>query len=142
MWIRHCYNKVHVFLVLKIGIIHKFCILLVFWRTFLKKFMQLLWLMQLIYIVLIDQIVNFSLCWFYALFVIRKHFVEVLGRWKNVFWVSHFTPDCGTNETVPLPQTNNSYNINWVGYLSQYHDLPSSTILCIMPNSFRSYIEF
>ena len=40
-------------------------------------------------------------CKQYAVLILSKHLVEVLSRWEKVFWVSHFTPDCGANETVP-----------------------------------------
>ena len=36
MWIRHCYNKMHVFLVLKMGMIHKFSYFLSFEEHFKK----------------------------------------------------------------------------------------------------------
>ena len=48
----------------------------------------------------------------YAVFILTKRFAVVLRKSKKVFWVSHFTPDGGANEIVPLPQTNNFYDIN------------------------------
>ena len=62
MWIRHCYNKVHVFLVLKIGMVHRFHT-----SCALKNILKII--MQPIYIVLIDQIVNFHLCTFYRIYI-------------------------------------------------------------------------
>ena len=37
----------------------------------------------------------------YAVFVLPRHFVEVLRRCKKTFWVSHFTLNWGANQTVP-----------------------------------------
>ena len=48
----------------------------------------------------------------YTVFILPKHSVEVLSTSKKVFWVSHFTTDCGANETVSLPLTKCLYNIN------------------------------
>ena len=71
MWIRHCYNKMHIFcfLVLKIGMLHKFSYLLCFEEQSKKKIQVLF---CFIYIVLIDQIANFHLCLclFYVLYVL------------------------------------------------------------------------
>ena len=44
----------------------------------------------------------------YAVFVLPRYFLEVLRRWKKVFWVSHFAPDYGANETVP-PASNKQF---------------------------------
>ena len=74
--------------------------------------------MQLIYIFLIDQIVNFLLCWFYWIciciyvyigifqqtvccFRTAEAFCRSFKEMKKSFLVSHFTPGCGENETVP-----------------------------------------
>ena len=80
--------------------------------------MQLLQLVQLIYIFLIDQIVNFLLCWFYWMciciyvyigifqqticcFRTAEAFCRSFKEMKKSFLVSHFTPGYGENETVP-----------------------------------------
>ena len=80
--------------------------------------MQLLQLMQLIYIFLIDQVVNFLLGWFYWMciciyvyigifqqtvccFRTAEAFCRSFKEMKKSFLVSHFTPGCGENETVP-----------------------------------------
>ena len=74
--------------------------------------------MQLIYIFLIDQVVNFLLCWFYWMciciyvyigifqqticcFRTAEAFCRSFKEMKKSFLVSHFTPGCGENETVP-----------------------------------------
>ena len=93
---------------------HTSCVL----KNIFKKFMQFLQLMQLIYIFLIDQIVNFLLCWFYWIciciyvyigifqqticcFRTVEAFCRSFKEMKKSFLVSHFTPGCGENETVP-----------------------------------------
>ena len=126
MWIRH---KCTIFLFSKLEWYVSFQTFRVFKNIFWKKYAAFAAFLYSCN----AQIVNFHLCWFYrmytciyvyiltffnkqyAVFVIPKHFVEVLRRWKKVFWVSHFTPTCRANETVPLSQTNNFYNINWIG---------------------------
>ena len=81
--------------------------------------MQLLQRMHLISIVLIDQIVNFPLCQFHRICTcIYRYFstnnmlfsysLSILQKLKFFFWVSHFTPDCGANETV-LPDSNKQF---------------------------------
>ena len=54
VWIRHCYDKLHVFLVLKIGMIHTFSYFLCFEEHFKRNFIQSL--LYFIYIVHKDQI--------------------------------------------------------------------------------------
>ena len=118
VWIRHYYNNMHVFLVLKIGMIHEFLYFLYFEEHFKRNFIQLF--LYFIHICHINQIyklllliVSFHfLCFIpflikvffneqYAVFILPKHLVEVLSRWKKVFWVSHSTPVCGANEAFP-----------------------------------------
>ena len=74
--------------------------------------------MQLIYIFLIDEIVNFLLGWFYWIciciyvyigifqqticcFRTAEAFCRSFKEMEKSFLVSHFTPGCGENETVP-----------------------------------------
>ena len=106
--------------------------------------MQLLQLMQLIYIFLIDQIVNFLLCWFYWIciciyvyigifqqticcFRTAEAFCRSFKEMKKSFLVSHFTPGCGENETVPsaLNKQFLQYNLSIIQllmYVFFYHN--------------------
>ena len=86
----------------------------------------------------------------YAVFVLPKHFVDVLRRWIKAFWVYHFTQDCEANETVVLPQANNflQYKLNgiqllmYVLFISIVWSTFQYNFICTMPTSLRSYVAF
>ena len=65
-----------------------------------------------------------------AIFVLPNHFAEVLRRLKKVSWVSHFTLDCGANETVPpyLKLTIFTLQIEWDTSLNVCVIYPNSMI--------------
>ena len=80
----------------------KLSLMLILWDTYMYLYIY-------IYISIFQQ----TICFFFALL---KHFVEVLRRWKKVFGCLILPQVVGQIRQSLLPQTNNFYNINWMGY--------------------------
>ena len=116
MWIKHCYNNMLVSCFEDWNDTWVFILLSCILKNILKEILSSFFLFYLYMSYRsnwqIFNSVHFNLfplfvyikAFFnkqFAVIILPKHYVEVLSSWKKVFWVSHFTPDCGVNETVP-----------------------------------------